>query len=73
MSEEQDRQDRRQTTTVWLVLCTRPYFSVFFPTVFVELQMAQVDRLRIFERVVLSSSSLSCGSFVVVFTFFLSK
>ena len=34
--------------------------------------MAQVDtsRLRFLERGVLGSSSLSCGSFVVVFTFF---
>ena len=31
--------------------------------------MAQVDRLRILERGVLGSSSLSSGSFVVVFTF----
>ena len=53
-----------------LVLCAHPYFSVLFPPSFVESQMAQVDRLKILERGVLSSSLLCCGSFVVVFTFF---
>ena len=70
VSEEQDRQVRRQTTAARLALCARPYFSVFFPPAFVESQMAQVDRLRILERGVLGSSSRCCGPFVVVFTFF---
>ena len=73
MSEEEDCQVRRQANTARLALCARPYFCVFFPPAFVESQMAQVDKLRIFERGVLSSSSLCCGSFVVVFTFFLFK
>ena len=73
VSEEQDHQVRRWTTAGLLALCARPYFGVFFPPAFVESQMAQVDRLRILERGVLGSSSLCCGFFVVVFTFFLSK
>ena len=47
----------RSTTAARLALCARPYFSVFFPPAFVELQMAQVDRLRILERGDLGSSS----------------
>ena len=73
MSEKQDHQVRRQTTAARLVLCARPYFSVFFPPAFVESQMAQADRLRSLERGVLRSSSLCDGSFVAVFTFFLFK
>ena len=45
-NEEQDLQVRRLTTAARLALCARPYFNVFFPPAFVELQMAEVDRLR---------------------------
>ena len=77
LSEKQDRQVRRQTTAARPALCACPNFSVFFPSAFVESQMAQVDRLRILERGVLGSrrgvlgsSSLWGGSFVVFFIFF---
>ena len=69
-SEEQELPGLRQTTTAWLALCAHPYFSVLFPPAFVESQMPQVDRLRILKRGVPSSSSLCCGSFIVVFTLF---
>ena len=73
MSEEQDHHVCRQTTAARPALCAHSYFDVFFPPAFVESQMTQVDRLSFLERGVLGSSSLSCGSFIVVFTFFLSK
>ena len=73
MTKEQDHQVRRQTTAARLALSAHPYFSVFFPPVFVESQMAQVDRLRSLEIGVLGSSSLCSGSFVAVFTFFFFK
>ena len=60
----------RSTAATRVVQCTCMYFSVFFPPAFVESQMAQMDRLRILERVVLGSSSLCCRPFVAVFTFF---
>ena len=61
--EEQDRQVRCQTTAAPRAFCARSYFHVFFPPPFVESQMAQVDRLRILERVVFSS----CPYVLVVF------
>ena len=72
VSEEQGHQVRRQLVC-WRCALVNPYFSVFFPPVFVESQMAQVDRLRSFERGVLGSSSLCDGSFVAVFTLFFFK
>ena len=73
VSEEQELPGLRQTTASRQALCARSYWSVLFPPAFVELQMPQVGSLRVLQRGVLSSSSLCCRSFVVVFTFFLSK
>ena len=53
-------------------LVRRLYFSTVFPLEIVELQIAQVNRRRILEQVVLCSSLL-CGRLCVSLFFFLFK